>query len=352
MEEEIGKTASIPRRKQGGTSRRLSLVLCGKSEEVDTDADIDKMLKTSHATARRYSVLEEKLDGKLTTNRKAEYGSTNKRLSNSAIYTVSDEFTYVTDGPNEVLSLYWLNNYPIVTNDAESALLLRLLPYGKIERGMMKDHPIYRVQQIAECSNEHDFKLEQALSLRRYHICLLNPNAHSINLGLGSEKEIYGTAKCLKSAVSTYLQKSNVTYAMKDESFEEATRGENMVYTPDFFLTHPVNLAIDQPSNGFSSFTEQAKINWIEVKMCCGVSIAPSDSTMPYSLGNILPTARQLVKMYGPGAFVFAYGCGASLRCPLRDIGVLVLDSNPLDLTEMHCHQKTWCADKEGAILP
>jgi len=350
MEEEIGKTASIPRRKQGGTSRRLSLVLCGKSEEVDTDADIDKMLKTSHATARRYSVLEEKLDGKLTTNRKAEYGPTNKRLSNSAIYTVSDEFTDVTDGPNEVLSLYWLNNYPIVTNDAESALLLRLLPYGKIERGMMKDHPIYRVQQIAECSNEHDFKLEQALSLRRYHICLLNPNAHSINLGLGSEKEISGTAKRLKNAVSTYLHKCDIPHATKEESFEEAIPEGKMEQTPDFFLPLPIDLTTEQPSNRFSSFTERTKINWIEVKMCYGVSTIPSGAT--HSIGSLLPTARKFVKLYGPGAFLFAYGCGASLRCLLRDIGVSVLDSHPLNLTKMHDHQRTWCANDERLILP
>lgn len=115
------------------------------------------MLKKNHATARCYSVLEVKPDGKLTKKSQRKiHVTTNKGVSNS-IYIVSN---LLTDGSHKLLSLDWVNCHPIVSNDAESALLPLLLPYEKIERSMMKNHPIYQVKQIIECCNEHGIKLE------------------------------------------------------------------------------------------------------------------------------------------------------------------------------------------------
>jgi len=192
-------------------------------------------------------------------------------------------------------------------------------------------------------------ELDQALSLRRYHIRLLNPNINSMHLlGLGSDEKICGTAKRLKLAVETYLRQSGIPYKTKEAA--NLKSGEKKSQTPDLLFKGPVNTTTDQPSNRFSSFTEKGQINWIEIKTCYGASTTPSGINDPNA--SILPTARKYVNNHGPGAFMFVYGCGGLLRSRLRDIGVSVFDSNPLNLTEMQNHQKTWCANVKGFILP
>jgi len=302
----------------------------------------DNTLMRSHQTARLYStrkfeVVEEvKSNGKLENN----------------LYSISDE---LKDGSSELPSLYWVNGYPLVTIETEHALVPLLLSWGEHERGMMKDHPIYRVNQIMDRCSTHGIMLQQALSLRRYHMRLLNPNINSTHrLGLGTDEKICGTAKRFKSAVETYLRECGIPYEMKEtrnlKSIEEVIPGEGILQTPDLLFHGPVNVTTDQPSNGSSSLTEKGQVNWIEIKTCYGASSTPSGIKDPSA--SILPTARKYVKNHGPGAFVFVYGCGGSLRSLLRDIGVSVLDSNPLNLTEMINHQKTWCANEKGVILP
>ena len=71
------------------------------------------------------------------------------------------------------------------------------------------------------------------------------------------------------------------------------------------------------------------------------------------AVGNLLNTARKYVRVYGPGAMVFSFGFGEGLAAMLEAEGVLCLDcSGMVDLGPVEAHQRTWCADKHGNILP
>lgn len=252
------------------------------------------------------------------------------------------------------LSLSWTNSYPIIPDKSEIALLSTLIPWGKTERGMMRDHTPLRLKKIIESCSIYGIKLEQALSLRRYHIKFLNHEINMNQLGLGNDHHIRGTEKLFISTVLKYFEKCDIPCITKEEQklkfIEAEMPGEDMAQTPDVILKEAVNLTTDQPSNADSTFAEYGQINWIEAKMCYGASMKPCETDTLVS--SLLLEAKKNVIIYGPGAFVFAYGCGSSLRDELRDMGVSVLDSGPLDLMEMQNHQKQWCANDHGQILP
>jgi len=67
-----------------------------------------------------------------------------------------------------------------------------------------------------------------------------------------------------------------------------------------------------------------------------------------------LKTARKYVNVYGPGAMVFMQGCGDRLASELAQIGVIVLDCSGrmVQLDAVEEHQRTWCGDRNGNILP
>ena len=55
------------------------------------------------------------------------------------------------------------------------------------------------------------------------------------------------------------------------------------------------------------------------------------------------------------GAVVFMMGCGDRLAAQLGEIGVSVLDcsgNDTVSLQRVRAHQRTWCANKDGHILP
>ena len=57
-------------------------------------------------------------------------------------------------------------------------------------------------------------------------------------------------------------------------------------------------------------------------------------------------------KHHGPGAFVYSFGLGIRIKTMLEAEGAFVLDAKPLDLGQMRTHQRTWCANDRGHILP
>lgn len=247
--------------------------------------------------------------------------------------------------PTELSTVCWHNCYPTIPTESENALIPILFPQGKFERGSMISQPFYRVKQIMKSCEEHGMRLEQALCLRRQHMKLLNPHARDMNqLGLGKKNDISITANLFKEAVVKYLKKHGVHL----ETIEQATH--NMLPTPECILTHPVRMITHQIANEDSNFGEHGQINWIEAEMCYGASTVHCESSS--SVDNIMYRARNYVKSCGPGAFIFAYGCGNKLRAELRALGISVLDSHPLDLKKMKKHQSTWCANKNGVILP
>ena len=94
-------------------------------------------------------------------------------------------------------------------------------------------------------------------------------------------------------------------------------------------------------------------INWIEAKMYYGASSIPHGSRG--AVGTVLATGSKYVDAYGPGAFLFMMGCGDRLASDLAKIGVAVLDCNnngQISLNDVRAHQRTWCGNDKGHILP
>lgn len=75
------------------------------------------------------------------------------------------------------------------------------------------------------------------------------------------------------------------------------------------------------------------------------------------AVGCLLSTAQKYTRMHGPGAIVFMHGYGDRLAIALKDIGVMCLDCSSRDrhminLNDVKSHQRSWCADEYGNILP
>jgi len=228
----------------------------------------------------------------------------------------------------EMPTLSWRNCYPIIPVESENALLPILIPFRNYERGMMMHQPYIRVKQIYESCEMHGIQLEQALCLRRQHIKLMNPQVNDIRqLGLGNKDE------------------------KRSVPLEKLKQSDNiMQLNPNFILARPLRLVTYQTASEDSNFGEHRQVNWIEAEMCYGASTINCKTGS--AVDEIMSKAKNYVKRYGPGAFVFAYGCGSKLRENLRALGISVLDSRPLDLKKVRKHQKTWCANKKGVILP
>ena len=81
-------------------------------------------------------------------------------------------------------------------------------------------------------------------------------------------------------------------------------------------------------------------------------SIEPDNRS---AVGCLLETVRKYVRVYGPGAMVFMHGYGDRLAESLLEEGVLCVDCGDgrvIDLEAVEEHQRTWCADRHGNILP
>ena len=104
-------------------------------------------------------------------------------------------------------------------------------------------------------------------------------------------------------------------------------------------------------------FLPETTITGLEVKMFYGASTINADDGMS-AVGCLLKTARKYTRLHGDGAMLFLYGCGDALAEQLSQLGVLVLDGsagyreNGLVLDRVEAHQRTWCAEQNGHILP
>lgn len=244
--------------------------------------------------------------------------------------------------------LHWHSPLRHVPYEAEQEMLSVILRWREKERGMMKDQPTFRLKQIRKKCQATGMQLLQALSLRRHHMKMLNPGKPMARLGLGEEIHVREAAALFEDAVSAYLNKCGVKYFSEHEQKEQFYRnkkdGSLMPPTPDFLLKEPVILH----ENGRSAKTRHS-IHWIEVKMFYGASTIPHDNIS--AVGRVLLTARKYVNLYGPGAMVFSYGCCETLARELLEVGVVALDANPVDMSQLETQQRSWCANKSGEIL-
>jgi hypothetical protein len=244
------------------------------------------------------------------------------------------------------IALHWGPPYNIPSVEAEEALLPLLLQYGEKERGMMYKQHYPRIKAIQNACKQHKIHLDQALSMRRTHMMLLNPNIPDISrLGLGQLQDIRQSADLFEEAVASYLRRNGIRFYTENEQKSMARRkGQRLPPTPDFLLQESIIL------KSSSSSSSPQRIHWIEAKMFYAASTIPDGSKN--AVGCLLQTARRYVETHGPGAFVFSFGYGARIKSVLEAEGVFVLDSKPLNLKQMREHQRSWCANNRGQILP
>jgi hypothetical protein len=241
----------------------------------------------------------------------------------------------------ETTTLFWKRPHEPVAIASEEILLPLLIRYGKKERGMMKSHP-RRLGSIRDACRNNGITLDQALSLRRTHMMLLNPQVNNtFPLHLGRSKDVQESASLFEKSIAQYLAQQNIKYLSETDQKAMVAEGKKTPPTPDFLFDGPICL---------SSHQLVAPINWIEAKMFYGASTI-ADGTKN-AVGGLQRTARRYVKSHGPGAFVFSHGFGIRIKTMLEAEGTFALDAKPLDLTEMREHQRTWCANDRGQILP
>ena len=262
--------------------------------------------------------------------------------------------------------LHWEspNSHPTV--EAEIAMLKQVMKYGKKERGMFRTKPAWVVERVGQLCRHNGIDLIQALSLRRTHMNLLNPMMGMHNLQLGSNDNVRASAALFEEAVEDYLHAQDVPFITEEEQ-QRAHKEENGINTPhpptpDFIFPQPIRLRYTMTGDGAaaggaSSSSSTAGdspsmplINFLEVKMFYGASSVPDETRN--AVGLIMPKLKRYVELYGPGAIVFSFGCGEQLAEKLANIGVVALDARPLDLSRVEEHQRTWCADDNGRILP
>lgn len=242
-------------------------------------------------------------------------------------------------------------HHPVV--EAEEALLPQLLKYGKKERGMFRTKPSWLVEKVEQLCHYNSIDLIQALSLRRTHMKLLNPGMDMSKLHLGSNDNVRTSAALFEEAVEDYLHSQDVPF-MTEEEQKAAHKQKNGTYaktppTPDFFFPQLTRLRYTTACDDGAADSSPL-ISFIEVKMFYGAGTIPDES--PNAVGLIMPKLKRYVELYGPGAIVFSFGCSERLAKKLASIGVVALDAGPLDLTQMEEHQRSWCANDSGRILP
>jgi len=243
----------------------------------------------------------------------------------------------MVQGQNQMV-LRWGHAHNTPTVEAEEALLPLLLKYGKKERGMMKKQHYSRIKAIKGKCHEVGIRLDQALSLRRTHMMLLNPRVQTVSqLALGKPEEIRTCSALFEETVGAYLISHRIEFHSEEDQKSMVRKGEKTPPTPDFLLKETILL-------------DSKPVNWIEAKMFYGASTIP-DGTKN-AVGGLLRSAGKYVDRYGPGAFVFSFGCGSKLKQALEEKGAISLDARPLNLQKMKEHQRSWCANDGGQILP
>ncbi len=257
-------------------------------------------------------------------------------------------------GPSEkksVKSLWWKRGEKHVPVASENAMIEVLVRWGKKERGMIKDQPPFRLATIQrQLKQAPGMRLEQALSLRRHHMKLLNPQREMQALGLGKANDIRTCAEIFERVVEEFLVEQKINYL--NEAQQKLTF-QGKILTPDFLLPFPIKLKIfEQTIDGKREVIQEQTIHWIEAKMFYGASTIPSGTAG--AVGSILPKVKKYVDKFGTGAIIFMHGCGDLFAEELAVSGVTAVNGSIIPrrlLKRVWDHQRLWCA-KDNLILP
>ena len=218
------------------------------------------------------------------------------------------------------------------------ATLLQVCIRWVNEVGFIHTQPAFRLAEIRQVCNNEGISLLTALSLRRHWVRQNNKYRSEKFLRLGTFAQKKAAASIFENIVASHLDRLSITYVTEQGQKGGSGHKEPGVATPDFLLTPPVAI------NG-------RLVHWIEVKHFYGAGTIPRDETS--ACGSIPSKSRKYVAQFGSGAFVFAYGCCDALYSAMAE-GVMVLDERVLlaFLGPLHAQLRTWCANKQGEILP
>ena len=301
-----------------------------------------------------------------------------KSLLNERPQPQQDEMSGENNNNEMKMKILWWpskKDHPYVALASEQALIPFLTKYGKKERGMFSSQKAWRIEKLQRECRKHHMTVAQALSLRRHHLKLMNPNCGLQTLRLGREADIRESAEIFERLVEQELRRQQISFLTEDEqhaAFQRtAPEGALIEATPDFLLPEPITLKrYYKESHGSKHHDgpqvkeaqvvvlEERVIHWIEVKMFFGASSIPHESKG--AVGSVLKKIQKYVQLFGPGAIIFMQGCGDRLAQELNGEQVSVLDcccppshnSGGVDLTPVLNHQRTWCSDSSGRILP
>jgi Protein of unknown function TPD sequence-motif len=258
---------------------------------------------------------------------------------------------------------YWHSPDGYIPIGAEEAMIPLLIRDKKREFGMARQLPHWRMKKIRNGCRELKIPLACALSLRRHHIQRVNRGRTLESLGLGREHHVRESAEIFERCVQDLLDHSRVPYWSEEEQRKhnakyhksEKGKGGPLPPTPDFVLKETLLVRKYRVSkgDGRSRMSEEARVCWIEAKMFYGASTIPLDGRS--AVGSLLATAEKYVANFGPGAIVFMFGCGDQLAAQLEGLGVLVLDCRSRDMVKLdrvRDHQRSWCGNENGEVLP
>jgi hypothetical protein len=257
-------------------------------------------------------------------------------MSSPLVSTVS------TDPTTTVIRWPLSRLYPI---QAEISLLPVLVKYPK-ETGSFCHQPEYRYPKVLKACNDNGMLLASALSLRRHHIKYNNPhfNDHRLNMGTPFEKK--RAADAFEKVVADYFADEGIPY--NDEEAQRLVnppkRGVYHPGTPDFIFPTPLTIVDPDTDKSYA-------VNWVELKHFYGASTIPSDNATT-AVGSLVPKMTKYTANFGPGALLFAYGCGDELASRLPE-GVIVLDESIFDLNPVYVEVAKFCTRKsDGMLLP
>jgi len=254
------------------------------------------------------------------------------------------------DEPPSVL--WWKVTEGHVPIASEEIMVPVLIRWGAKERGMMKDQPPFRLPQIRKkLKQAPGLRLDQALSLRRHHMKLLNPQRGMPSLRLGQDADIRESAEIFERAVEAFLNEQRIEYWNEKE--QKKRYPDERPLTPDFLLPTPIQLkTFRQAKDGKRRILEDRRIHWLEAKMFYGASTISAGTNG--AVGTILPKVTRYVEAFGPGAIIFMHGCGDQFAKELSAVGVTALSASAVPkrfMKNVWDHQQTWCS-KDGLILP
>ena len=245
--------------------------------------------------------------------------------------------------------LVWKTYEQTQTRRASEEAVLPFLYQGENEFGMSRQFSKSRKETIRKACLEAGIPLLQALSLRRSYMRKEKKRSMP-EMRLGSYKNIQASASLFEDALVDFLRRNRVPFYSEQEQRDyhrAQTNGQGKTPpNPDVLLRQEIRVRKQHDVPG-----KDHCVCWMDAKMFYGASVIDSDN---YSaVGRLLQTARKYVSLFGPGAFVFYYGCCYELAQKLLSEGVLALDcSKDFSLEPVLEHQRTWCADRSSNIWP